>query len=61
MDLYFTPEDAKFRDEVRAFLDEKLTPELREAGQLTTSVFTDKKWNLAWQKILYEKGWVAPN
>ena len=61
MDLYFKPEDAAFRDEVRAFLDEKLTPELREAGQLTTSVFTDKKWNLAWQKVLYEKGWVAPN
>ncbi|MGB5949561.1 MAG: acyl-CoA dehydrogenase family protein [Parvibaculum sp.] len=61
MDLNFTREDAAFRDEVRAFLDEKLTPELKEAGSLTTSVFTDKKWNLAWQKILYEKGWVAPN
>ncbi len=61
MDLYFKPEDAAFRDEVRAFLDEKLTPELREAGKLTTSVFTDKQWNLAWQKVLYEKGWVAPN
>ncbi len=60
MDLNFTREDAAFRDEVRAFLDEKLTPELKEAGSLTTSVFTDKKWNLAWQKILYEKGWVAP-
>ncbi|HUD51616.1 acyl-CoA dehydrogenase family protein, partial [Parvibaculum sp.] len=60
MDLHFTREDAAFRDEVRAFLDEKLTPELKEAGKLTTSVFTDKQWNLAWQKILYEKGWVAP-
>ncbi|MEP2829823.1 acyl-CoA dehydrogenase family protein [Parvibaculum sp.] len=61
MNLDLTPEDAAFRDEVRSFLDENLTPELAEAGKLTTSVFTDKQWNLAWQKVLYKKGWVAPN
>jgi acyl-CoA dehydrogenase len=61
MDLHFSAADAAFRDEVRAFLDENLTPELAEAGKLTTSVFTDKQWNLAWQKILYKKGWVAPH
>ncbi|MFN4353395.1 acyl-CoA dehydrogenase family protein [Parvibaculum sp.] len=61
MDLHFSAADAAFRDEVRAFLDENLTPELAEAGKLTTSVFTDKQWNLAWQKILYKKGWVAPS
>jgi acyl-CoA dehydrogenase len=60
MDLNLTGEEAAFRDEVRAFLDEKLTPELKEAGSLTTSVFTDKPWNLKWQKILHEKGWAAP-
>ncbi|MGB3809828.1 MAG: acyl-CoA dehydrogenase family protein [Parvibaculum sp.] len=60
MDLNLTREEATFRDEVRAFLDEKLTPELKEAGSLTTSVFTDKEWNLKWQKILHKKGWVAP-
>ena len=61
MNLDLTPADAAFRDEVRAFLDENLTPELAEAGSLTTSVFTDKEWNLAWQKILHKKGWVAPS
>ncbi len=61
MNLDLTPADAAFRDEVRQFLAENLTPELAEAGKLTTSVFTDKQWNLAWQKILYKKGWVAPN
>ena len=61
MNLDLTPADAAFRDEVRAFLDENLTPELAQAGKLTTSVFTDKEWNLAWQKVLYKKGWVAPN
>lgn len=61
MDLHFTGADAAFRDEVRAFLDENLTPELKDAGNLTTSVFTDKEWNLKWQKILHKKGWVAPS
>tara|TARA_R110000868_G_scaffold29322_10_gene109008 strand:- start:1111 stop:2313 length:1203 start_codon:yes stop_codon:yes gene_type:complete len=61
MDLHFTGADAAFRDEVRAFLDENLTAELKDAGSLTTSVFTDKEWNLKWQKILHKKGWVAPS
>ncbi|GAK45627.1 acyl-CoA dehydrogenase domain-containing protein [Tepidicaulis marinus] len=61
MELAMAAEDAAFRDEVRAFLDTHLTDELREAGRLTTSVFTDRDYNLKWHKILYEKGWVAPN
>ncbi|MEQ8746778.1 acyl-CoA dehydrogenase family protein [Pyruvatibacter sp.] len=61
MDLGLAPEDETFRQEVRAFLDAELTPELREAGSLTTSVFTDKDWNLKWHKILHAKGWVAPH
>lgn len=60
MNLEFSHEDAAFRDEVRAFLAESLTPELRAAGKLTTSVFTDKPYSLAWQRILYKKGWAAP-
>jgi acyl-CoA dehydrogenase len=61
MELAMAAEDAAFRDEVRTFLDTHLTDELREAGRLTTSVFTDRDYNLKWHKILYEKGWVAPN
>jgi alkylation response protein AidB-like acyl-CoA dehydrogenase len=60
MDLSLTDRDLAFRDEVRAFLDEALTPDLRQAGRLTTSVFTDKEPSLAWQRILHAKGWVAP-
>ena len=60
MHLEPSAEDAAFRQEVRAFLDAHLSAELREAGRLTTSVFTDKDWNLAWHRILYAKGWVAP-
>ncbi len=60
MELELSAEDETFRQEVRQFLDQELTEELREAGRLTTSVFTDKEWNLRWHKILYAKGWVAP-
>ena len=60
MDLAWTAEDTVFRDEVRAFLDENLTAELRQAGAAMTSVFTDVKYSLPWQRILNAKGWAAP-
>ncbi|WP_422362481.1 acyl-CoA dehydrogenase family protein [Pyruvatibacter mobilis] len=60
MELSLSAADESFRQEVRAFLDAELTDELREAGNKDTSVFTDKEWNLAWHRILYAKGWVAP-
>jgi alkylation response protein AidB-like acyl-CoA dehydrogenase len=60
MRIELSAADLAFRDEVRAFLDEALTPELRAAGRLTTSVFTDRGWSAPWHKALYEKGWVAP-
>ncbi|HEX5378801.1 MAG TPA: acyl-CoA dehydrogenase family protein [Phenylobacterium sp.] len=61
MNLDLTPEDLAFRDEVRTFLEEALTPELRQAGRRATSVFMDKEFSLAWQKILHRRGWVAPS
>ena len=61
VNLDLTPEDLAFRDEVRAFLDEALPPELREAGRRMTSVFCDKRFSLPWQKILHGRGWVAPS
>lgn len=61
MDLELSNDDRAFRDEVRAFLDDNLTPELREAGRSMTSVFIDKRFSLAWQRILHAKGWVAPS
>jgi acyl-CoA dehydrogenase len=60
VNLELSAADLAFRDEVRAFLDARLTPALREAGRRMTSVFCDKTHSLAWQKILHEKGWAAP-
>lgn len=60
MDLAWSADDAAFRDEVVAFLDEKLTPELRQSGRLMTSVYSDHEASMEWQRILHERGWAAP-
>ena len=60
MDLAWSDSDIAFRDEVRAFLRDELTPELRQAGRLMTSVYSDHEASLQWQAILHERGWAAP-
>ncbi|KTE77791.1 acyl-CoA dehydrogenase family protein [Sphingopyxis sp. A083] len=58
MDMEFSPEDLAFQKEVRDFIAENYPAELRgkqdEGDELTKEDF------LAWHKILYKKGWVAP-
>ena len=61
MDLRVPEQEKAFRDEVRTFLEESLTPEIREAGRLVTSVFAPVKEAMAWQRILNDKGWAAPH
>ncbi|MCI5096264.1 MAG: acyl-CoA dehydrogenase family protein [Rhodobacteraceae bacterium] len=60
MDIEFSPALEAFRAEVCAFL-ETAPPDVREAGRKTTSVFAPFETVMAWQKILSEKGWAAPN
>jgi alkylation response protein AidB-like acyl-CoA dehydrogenase len=60
MNITFGPEDLAFRDEVRAFLDEKFTPELRAEARLQAGVFAEAGLGRRWHKILYQKGWIAP-
>ncbi|MES0875324.1 acyl-CoA dehydrogenase family protein [Sinimarinibacterium thermocellulolyticum] len=61
MDLNWSTADLRFRDEVRRFLEHKLTPELRRAGRLMTSVYADDTACLQWQRILAQHGWGAPS
>jgi alkylation response protein AidB-like acyl-CoA dehydrogenase len=61
MSLALSPPDAAFRDEVRAFLDSALTPKLRRAGTLMTSVYCDHDAQLEWQALLHQRGWAAPS
>jgi len=53
-------DDAAFLAEVRAFLDEALTPDLREAGRDTLGVHSDLAACRIWQARLHDRGWVAP-
>ena len=61
MNISFGKEYERFRDEVREFLDENITDELRDAQRFCPGIFLDYEHNIAWHKILYKKGWVAPN
>ena len=60
MDLALSVEDIAFRDEVRRFLDEKLTAELRAEAARQAGVFAEADLNRRWHRILYERGWIAP-
>ena len=60
MALELSPADLAFRDEVRAFLAEKLTPELAAAAGRQAGVFADGELSRRWHRTLHERGWVAP-
>lgn len=59
MDLSFSPEDLRFRDEVRAWLAESLPPDLRAKAEIDAHFEMDEV--MRWHKILHGKGWVAPH
>jgi len=61
MDIRWSEDELAFRDEVQAFLDANLTPEIAEAGLLATSVYPDHEASMAWQEILHRQGWAAPH
>jgi len=60
MDAQFSPEDAAFREEVRAFIAENLPEKIQRQSELTPS-YVSKEDTRTWHKILHEKGWIAPN
>lgn len=61
MDLDWTADDMAFAAEARRFFEDELTPELRDAGRLMTSVYADHELGLAWQAKLHARGWAAPS
>jgi alkylation response protein AidB-like acyl-CoA dehydrogenase len=56
VDLNFTAEEQAFRREVRRFIDENLPTEIKT--RQGSGIHRDD--TLAWHKILYQKGWIAP-
>ncbi|MGA8600082.1 MAG: pimeloyl-CoA dehydrogenase large subunit [Beijerinckiaceae bacterium] len=57
MDLRFTDEELKFRDEVRTFFKENLPPAIRE--KLKEGRHTSKHELVEWTRILNKKGWAV--
>lgn len=60
MDFKLNNDAIEFRNEVREFLDDQLTEDLRRASRLTVGTYTDMSACNRWYKILSEKGWIAP-
>lgn len=61
MDLSLSPADLKFQKEVRDWIAENFDDELRAKMALTKNGYIDKPSQVAWQKKLAAKGWIAPN
>lgn len=61
MNISFGAEYEAFRDEVRGFLNDNLTDELRDAQRFCPGIFLDYEHNIAWHKILHKQGWIAPS
>jgi len=61
MDLDFTPEDLRFRDEVRDWIKENLTDDFKRRMALSKNGSLDERHQKAWQKKLADKGWLATN
>lgn len=61
MQIRQSSNDVQFRDQVRAFLDQSLTDELRDAGRKRTSGWQEINSSMAWQRILHAQGWAAPD
>lgn len=55
------PEELAFRQEVRTFLAENLTKELRAEAKEGTGLYAQHGVAMQWHHILYEKGWIAPS
>ncbi|MFO0762697.1 MAG: acyl-CoA dehydrogenase family protein [Byssovorax sp.] len=59
MDLSFSPEHLAFRAEVRSFIQSALPPHLAKTAAIDGHFEMDEV--MEWHKILYKRGWVAPN
>ncbi|KRB85266.1 acyl-CoA dehydrogenase [Sphingomonas sp. Root710] len=59
MDIELSPEDAAFRDEVRAFLRDKLPADVKAGATATPSVFVEPDIGQAWNAVLNAQGWLG--
>ncbi|MDB5969967.1 MAG: acyl-CoA dehydrogenase [Hydrocarboniphaga sp.] len=60
MDLAYSPEENRFRDEVRAWITQNFDAPMRAMMAQSKNGYLDKEGQRLWQQRLYERGWVAP-
>ena len=60
-DFDLTDEDARFRDEVRAFFAKNVTDDMRQAAANTMWAFAEFEYGRRFQKILHAHGYGAPD
>jgi alkylation response protein AidB-like acyl-CoA dehydrogenase len=58
MELKLTEEEAAFQREVRAFIRDAIPPEVKR--KVDTGLVLVKDDYVSWQKILWQRGWIAP-
>ena len=61
MDLSFTPEDLAFQKEVRDWIAENYSEDLRRRNALSKTNYLDKEGMVEWQRKLDDKGWFVVN
>jgi len=59
MDLSFTPEHEAFRAEVRSWIQDAMPAHIKAKAEVGGNFGMDEV--MEWHKVLYGKGWVAPN
>ncbi len=59
MNADFTTEELAFQDEVRTFLQQEFPQEFK--AKVDAGIRLTKEETVRWQKILFKKGWAAPN
>ena len=59
MELSHTAEQERFREEVRAWIVEAMPPEMRKRAEDGANF--EHSEVMEWHKILFAKGWIAPN
>ena len=61
MDLSFTSEELAFQKEVRTWIADNYSPELKARNAMSKNGYLDKDGMLEWQRKLDEKGWFVLN
>ncbi len=61
MELELSADLRDFQGDVRGFLAANLSPEVREAARLSTTILAEHGATQDWHRIMYHQGWAAPS